>query len=94
MAHGLPLICIAHQGVGDITDDHCAARIPPGSIPDTIDRLAQAVIHLSENLALLRKMGVAAANRAREEFSWDDKFDRMCEHYREATRCDSRGLPQ
>jgi glycosyltransferase involved in cell wall biosynthesis len=84
MAHGLPLICIAHQGVGDITDDHCAARIPPGSIPDTIDRLAQAVIHLSENLALLRKMGVAAANRAREEFSWDDKFDRMCEHYREA----------
>ncbi|RYD25058.1 MAG: glycosyltransferase, partial [Verrucomicrobiaceae bacterium] len=29
MACGLPVICIAHQGVGDITDEQCAERIPP-----------------------------------------------------------------
>ena len=94
MAHGLPLICIAHQGVGDITRGDCSERIPPGPIPDTIDRLAAAVVHLAENPERLRKMGAAAAKRAQEDFSWDEKFDRMCHHYRETTRIGSHRRPQ
>jgi glycosyltransferase involved in cell wall biosynthesis len=84
MAHGLPVICIAHQGVGDITDESCAERIPAGPIEETIGEIAQAIIRLANHPARRVAMGEAAARRAREKFSWDEKFDRMCGHYREA----------
>jgi glycosyltransferase involved in cell wall biosynthesis len=83
MAHGLPIICIAHQGVGDITDESCAERIPAGPIEETIEKIAQAIIRLSNDPARRVAMGKAAAKRAREKFSWDEKFDRMYGHYRE-----------
>jgi glycosyltransferase involved in cell wall biosynthesis len=81
MACGLPLICIAHQGVGDITDDSCAERIPPGPIPETIHRLAAAIRRLTADPARRVKMGAAAAQRARGNFSWNEKFDRMISIY-------------
>jgi glycosyltransferase involved in cell wall biosynthesis len=84
MAHGLPVICIAHQGVGDITDESCAERIPAGPIEETIEKITQAVIHLANDPERRTAMGEAAAKRARERFSWIEKFDRMCGHYREA----------
>lgn len=84
MAHGLPVICIAHQGVGDITDESCAERIPAGPIDETIGNIAQAIIRLANDPARQLTMGEAAAKRAREKFSWDEKFDRMCGLYREA----------
>jgi glycosyltransferase involved in cell wall biosynthesis len=84
MAHGLPVICIAHQGVGDITDESCAERIPAGPIEETIGKIAQAIIRLANDPARRVAMGEAATKRAREKFSWDEKFDRMCGHYREA----------
>jgi glycosyltransferase involved in cell wall biosynthesis len=85
MAHGLPIICIAHQGVGDITDESCAERIPAGTIDDTIGKIAQAIIRLANDPARRVAMGDAAAKRAREKFSWDEKFDRMCGIYHEIT---------
>jgi glycosyltransferase involved in cell wall biosynthesis len=84
MAHGLPVICIAHQGVGDITDESCAERIPAGPIDETIVKIARSIVRLANDPALRVAMGEAAAKRAREKFSWDEKFDRMCGHYREA----------
>jgi glycosyltransferase involved in cell wall biosynthesis len=83
MAHGLPVICIAHQGVGDITDTSCAERILPGPIDETIDKIAQAIIRLANDPARRVAMGEAATKRAREKFSWDEKVDRMCGIYRE-----------
>jgi glycosyltransferase involved in cell wall biosynthesis len=84
MAHGLPVICIAHQGVGDITDESCAERIPAGPIEETINRLADAISRLANNPIKRQQMGSAAASRSIEKFSWEDKFDRMCAHYSQA----------
>lgn len=84
MAHGLPVICIAHQGVGDITDESCAERIAAGPIPETIDGLADAIIRLANDPARSTTMGNAGAKRAREKFSWEEKFSLMTRHYREA----------
>lgn len=84
MAHGLPVICLAHQGVGDITDETCAERVAPGPIPETIQGLAEAIIRLAGDPARRAAMGAAAARRAMTRFSWDEKFDRMCGFYREA----------
>jgi glycosyltransferase involved in cell wall biosynthesis len=88
MACGLPLVCIAHQGVGDITDDSCAERISPGPIPETIRQLVEAIRRLAADPARRLKMGAAAAQRARENFSWNEKFDRMISIYEEARRHD------
>ena len=84
MTHGLPIICIAHQGVGDITDDSCAERIPGGPINETIGKLAEAVVRMAENPKRRLEMGAAAGQRAKERFSWDQKFERMCGYYRAA----------
>lgn len=84
MAHGLPVICIAHQGVGDVTDDTCAERVAPGPIADTIDALSSAIRRLASDPAKMKSMGLAAATRA-AGFSWSGKFDAMCMHYQNAT---------
>lgn len=82
MAHGLPIICLAHQGVGDITDESCAERVASGPIAQTIDGLAAAIIRLARDPERRASMGRAATRRARQCFAWDGKFDRMCEYYR------------
>lgn len=84
MCKGLPLLCIAHQGVGDITDDLCAVRVAPGPIKETIEMLADGMVALANNPERRRALGVAAIKRARECFSWDEKFDRMVEIYGKA----------
>jgi glycosyltransferase involved in cell wall biosynthesis len=84
MAHGLPIICIAHQGVADITDSTCAERIEPGPIPDTIEKIAVAIIRLANDPQRRITMGACAAKRAELHFSWDEKFDRMCSYYQTA----------
>ena len=84
MAHGLPIICIAHQGVGDITDEACAERIEPGTIKMTVQALADSIIRMAENPIRRQQLGLAAAMRAKTKFSWNEKFDRMVQVYEEA----------
>jgi glycosyltransferase involved in cell wall biosynthesis len=86
MASGLPILCIAHQGVGDITDDTCAIRIPPGPIPETIEALANGMQRLVTDPDLRARLGQNARLRAVSKFSWQEKFDRMVEVYGEVAR--------
>ncbi len=81
MAAGLPILCLAHQGVADITDESCAIRIPPGSVPDTIEALAAGMRRLATEPEMRRDLGEAARLRARDHFSWDAKFVRMVRIY-------------
>ena len=84
MANGLPIICIAHQGVADITDDASAERVEPGTIDVIVQALADSIIRLAENPTRRQQMGVSAAMRAKTKFSWNEKFDRMVHVYEEA----------
>jgi glycosyltransferase involved in cell wall biosynthesis len=77
MAAGLPILCLAHQGVADITDESCAIRVPPGEIGETIDRLATGMQRLAGDPVLRRRLGECARTRAVEAFSWEEKFVRM-----------------
>jgi glycosyltransferase involved in cell wall biosynthesis len=83
MAHGLPLVCIAQQGVGDVTDDSCAERVPPGPIPETVAALSAAILRLASDPVKRNAMGQAAVARC-AAFTWDEKFTRMLAHYRDA----------
>jgi glycosyltransferase involved in cell wall biosynthesis len=84
MANGLPVICIAHQGVGDITNDECALRIAPASIAATVHALCDAILKISADGDLAKRLGNHAAMRASRDFSWDSKFDAMVNHYHRA----------
>jgi glycosyltransferase involved in cell wall biosynthesis len=86
MSSGLPIICIAHQGVGDITDDTCAIRIPPGTIEETIASLANSMQRMANDPNLRIELGANARRRAQEKFSWDEKFERMMKIYQTAAR--------
>jgi glycosyltransferase involved in cell wall biosynthesis len=81
MAMGLPVLCLAHQGVGDITDDTCAIRVLPGDIEITIQRLAEGVKTLCADAGLRENLGAAAKERALRCFQWDQKFECMLRHY-------------
>ncbi|MGE9270673.1 MAG: glycosyltransferase family 4 protein [Verrucomicrobiales bacterium] len=85
MASGLPVICIAHQGVGDITDESCAERIPPGPIDETARHLAEAISRFAHDPERRRLMGEAARERARKSFAWEMKFSQMYKYYLEMT---------
>jgi glycosyltransferase involved in cell wall biosynthesis len=89
MSSGLPIICIAHQGVGDITDDTCAIRIAPGTIGETIEALAMGMQRMTNNPDLRKELGENARRRAMEKFSWDEKFERMMKIYQTVARGDA-----
>jgi glycosyltransferase involved in cell wall biosynthesis len=77
MACGLPVVCLAHQGVADITTDCCALRVLPGTIEETVDGLAHAIQRIAADQDLRKNLGQEAKRRAAEDFSWDAKFERM-----------------
>lgn len=81
MAAGLPILCIAHQGVGDIADDSCAFRVQPASIDQTIEALSEGMIFFTNHPNEILKMGKAARKRAMEKFSWTAKIEAMSATY-------------
>lgn len=81
MAAGLPILCLAHQGVADITDESCAIRVPPAAIGETILGLAVGMERLAKDPTLRQRLGENARTRAVEAFSWEEKFVRMVGFY-------------
>ena len=84
MACELPVICLAHQGVADITSDACALRLPPGEICETVNRLAEAIRTMASDRGLRQRLGREALRRAKQDFRWDAKFETMTRYYEEA----------
>jgi|LakMenEpi03Aug12_release.lakeMendotaPanAssembly.Ray.scaffolds.fasta_scaffold101335_3 glycosyltransferase involved in cell wall biosynthesis len=81
MSHGKPLICIRHQGAGDITTDECSIRIEPGTMEDTIEGFANAMIRMLREPDLTRSMGLASRNRVLTDYVWDVKASRLAALY-------------
>ena len=86
MACGTPVVCFAHQGVGELTDETCAVRIVPDSWDGAIDGFAAAMRRLDGDSGLVRRLGAAGRARAMSRFTWKAKFDRADEAYRRMLR--------
>ena len=86
MACGLPVVCLSHQGVADITTYACALRVLPGTIEETVDGLAQAIQRIAADPELRTELGREAKRRAAEDFSWDAKFEQMVGIYEMVAR--------
>jgi glycosyltransferase involved in cell wall biosynthesis len=84
MSLGLPVICINHQGVEDITTDRCALRVNPDTIQSTIENLAEMIVKMANDPELRNRLSIEAIRRAKEDFRWEDKFVKMVSYYQES----------
>ncbi len=82
MASGLPVVCLNHHGPGELTTDEIALRVEPGSVSQTVERLAEALVRLAAlPLEARRQMGLKARERVEALYSWSAKAAVMTRFY-------------
>ncbi|MFZ9935722.1 MAG: glycosyltransferase family 4 protein, partial [Luteolibacter sp.] len=81
MAMGLPVICIDHQGAAIMVSDDCGIKIRPGSYTNTVEAMRDALVRLAKDPDERKQLGESARRRAVEDFSWDEKIERMVRIY-------------
>lgn len=81
MSAGLPLICLCHQGVSDISTAQCALRIEPTNIENTTRDFASAIEKFMTDEALRIALGSHAAERINRHFLWSQKGDAIMKIY-------------
>jgi glycosyltransferase involved in cell wall biosynthesis len=82
-ANGVPNIGYRAGGIGwVIRDEKDGLLVPCGDIHG----LATAMLRLSGDTELRRRLGEAGRERTRHEFQWTDKFEIVRRVYREVTR--------
>jgi glycosyltransferase involved in cell wall biosynthesis len=86
MCHGKPVICLNHQGAGDMTTPETAIRISPGTIADTVDGFSRAIIQLLRDPALRNQMGLAGFERVKGVYTWEKKSLQMLDYYEEVVK--------
>ena len=82
LAHGLPVICLDHQGVRDIVTPECGIKVPVTRPREVIDGLTGALTTLARDPALRERLGRGALERARE-YLWSRQGERMADVYRQ-----------
>lgn len=83
MCKGKPLICLNHQGVGDMTTDNTAIRIEVSSLEETVENFANAIVSLAKDEALVKRLGAASRERVLSDYVWDEKAKKMNHIYRQ-----------
>lgn len=66
LAAGAPVICLDHQGAGDIVTDRCGIKIPVTRPKETIAQLAKAIVALAGDAERLESLSRSALARAAE----------------------------
>jgi glycosyltransferase involved in cell wall biosynthesis len=77
LSSGVPVVCLDSGGPAVLVDPSCGFKIRPGEPQQVVEDLARALEALALDPAMRRAMGQAAANRAREHFSWANQVSRM-----------------
>jgi len=93
MSFGIPVITTTVGGTGHAVSDECGIRVPPGSPGRFEAELAEAILVLGTNRALMERMGRAARNYVERVALWPRKIDWMFDLYRDLRRtgrCRSR----
>ena len=86
MAMGLPVIATAWGGPADYLDQSCGILVKPDSRESLIAGFANAMTMLVQSPSLREKLGQAGLSRARAEFDWERKIDRITDLYKLAIK--------
>jgi glycosyltransferase involved in cell wall biosynthesis len=79
---GLPIVCLDHQGVGDIVDASCGIKVAVTSPRQVVAGLRAALVKLAHNRAFCRALGEGALRRARQ-YEWSYLAERTVSVYTE-----------
>ena len=71
MGAGLPVVCLAHSGQGEIVTDECGVRITPEGRAQVVRGLESGLARLARDPDLRVAMGEAGRKRAEHIYSWD-----------------------
>lgn len=82
MSRSIPVICLDHQGVKEMTNARCAIQIPVSEISETVNALADAMHILLNDRELGPSMGGQGVKRIKENFTWAAKRLFMGDVYR------------
>lgn len=83
MSAGAPVVCLDHQGAGDVVTAECGLKIPVSAPAEVIQRLSEILWRLSEDRARLAQLSAGALGRSRE-FLWAVKAQSMLRIYESA----------
>jgi len=83
LAAGRPVICLDAGGPSLQVTDECGFKVPVGSVEQALAGMAGAMEKLYRDPELRLRMGAAARERARTEFHWTRKAERMNALYHE-----------
>jgi glycosyltransferase involved in cell wall biosynthesis len=79
-SHGVPVVCLDHQGGEDMVTASCGVKIPVMSPRQVVRDLAQALEDLANDPALRLKLREGARRRA-ELYLWPRLGEEMAEYY-------------
>src|SRR6185295_11827506 len=77
---GKPVVCLDHQGAGEVVTPQCGIKIPVTNRRDVHRRLADAIARLQKNRSLCQTLGQGAKRRA-AEYLWSLQARRIAETY-------------
>jgi glycosyltransferase involved in cell wall biosynthesis len=77
---GLPIICLDHQGVGDMVTDACGIKIPVTTPEEVIAKLRESLVSLTSDQVRLESLSRGALKRA-GQFLWSDNGNEMARIY-------------
>jgi glycosyltransferase involved in cell wall biosynthesis len=83
LSHGVPVICLDHQGVGDIVTSECGVKIPVTTPEKVILGLRDAIVCLATEGDHLQSLSRGALKRARQ-YLWSVNGAQMASVYLEA----------
>ena len=70
MSKGLPVICLDWGGPPEMVEAETGVKIPVTTPERTIEQFAEALVRLRQDPQLRHRLGTAAAQRARDHFTW------------------------
>ncbi len=80
MCAGLPIICLDHQGVGEIVTEECGIKIPVTTPEEVVVALQDSLASLAADRVRLEMLSRAALRRA-NQFLWSDNGEQMAMIY-------------
>lgn len=83
LANGVPVVCLDHQGVGDMVTPECGIKVPVTNPREVIAGLSSAIERLACDPSLRARLSRGALERA-EEYLWKRQGERMAAVYAEA----------
>jgi glycosyltransferase involved in cell wall biosynthesis len=81
-SHGLPVICLDHQGARDMVTDRCGIKIPLTTSREAVDGFAAAITRLAHDATSLMTLSHGAIERA-SHFKWSRQGARIGAIYSE-----------